>query len=181
MHALEIEGWMTPAELKWLALQAAEARIIVEIGIWKGRSTAALAAHTPGMVFAIDHFRGSPAELEGKQREARLPGAIRQAALANLHRYGAAGKLFILEQEARQAFEVLRAVLRWAYVDMVFIDGSHEAPDVFCDIEEYRVLLKSGGLLCGHDRSLPGVRQALAAAKVSWQEGPGDLWFAYED
>lgn len=181
MHALEIEGWMTPEELKWLALQASEARVIVEIGIWKGRSTAALAAHTPGVVFAIDHFQGSPTERYGLQREALDPLKVRQAARLALARYQSAGKLFILELEARKAFEILAMVLHHRPADMIFIDGSHEERDVLRDIQQYRVLLRKGGLLCGHDRSAPGVRKALESCRVPWKPSAGDLWFAYEE
>lgn len=181
MHALKIDGWMTPEELKWLALQASEARVIVEIGIWKGRSTAALTAHTSGVVFAIDHFQGSPAEINDQQVEAKQPGVIRKQALLGLQRYRESGKLFVLEQNAREAFNVLRVVLHHQQADLIFIDGSHEERDVMQDIQQYRVLLKSDGLLCGHDRAAPGVRKALESCHVNWQNGPGDIWFAHEE
>lgn len=180
MHALEIDGWMTPAELKWLALQASIAEVIIEIGVWQGRSTAALAAHTAGVVFAVDHFLGSPAEFRTLPANQQNPLSLRALALANLSPYSAAGKLFLLEEHSSRAYEFLRVLLRWRLADMVFIDGSHVEQEVWDDLQHYRRLLRHGGLLCGHDRSALGVRNALAAVGIGYQCGPGDLWYAYE-
>src|SRR5208283_1272324 len=57
-RALQIRGWMHDDELKWLAQQASQRNLIVEIGSFKGRSTRALGDNTLGRVIAIDHWRG---------------------------------------------------------------------------------------------------------------------------
>ena len=58
---------MTEAELQWLTERAAEASSVVEIGSWKGRSTAALLSGCKGTVTAVDHFLGSPDDERHKE------------------------------------------------------------------------------------------------------------------
>ena len=55
----EIDGWMSPAELNWLHETAKEMGSVVEVGSWKGRSTAALLGGCPGKVIAVDTFKGT--------------------------------------------------------------------------------------------------------------------------
>ena len=54
------------------------------------------------------------------------------------------------------------------YFDLVFIDGDHYKEDVKTDIEAWWPLIKTGGILCGHDyvenrdiASHPGVKEAV--------------------
>jgi predicted O-methyltransferase YrrM len=49
-------------------------------------------------------------------------------------------------------------------IDMVFIDGDHRYETVVKDIKKAYELLKSGGLICGHDYNhpqWPGVKKAV--------------------
>src|ERR1700722_13099078 len=68
-YAETVTGWMAPSELQYLASLAEKSRCIAEIGSWKGRSTSVLAQHTPGIVVAVDTWRGSvehQPELQGR-------------------------------------------------------------------------------------------------------------------
>jgi hypothetical protein len=49
-----IPGWMTHAELDWLAQQASLHQNIVELGSFRGRSTMAICDNAAGKVTAID-------------------------------------------------------------------------------------------------------------------------------
>ena len=162
--ALTVEGWMEPPELAWLAEQAANHRIIAEIGSYKGRSTRALADNTPGLVIAIDDFYG-PREIElaGRdtilsQFESNLSGCSNVVVINCNHR-----------QLPTPDFRP----------DMVFIDGAHEVENVLADIDFWTPFISPGGLLCGHDWGwCPGVKQAVDQRFPNAQVAPGtSIWF----
>src|SRR5689334_9855287 len=71
-HALPLPGWMTEAELSWLAEQAMSRVRILEIGSWCGRSTRVLGDHTPGSVYAVDQWNGA-AGLDHSIEDVRKP------------------------------------------------------------------------------------------------------------
>jgi predicted O-methyltransferase YrrM len=149
------DGWMADDELIWLAEQAAWADSIIEVGSWKGRSTLALAANTPGHVWAVDHWQGTPGDAHLAEVD-RLggPDGLYQAFCANLQPWLAKGKVTVLRMNAPDAVSQFRP----GSVDLVFIDAGHVYADVKRDIETYRPLVKQGGILCGHDYACPSHR-----------------------
>ena len=180
-------------ELEWLYDQASRSQLIVEIGVWKGRSTAALClgaqkfAENTGMqpaVIAIDWFEGSRDELQAAHREASTPDgrtAIEEAARRNLSPWLEMGLLFLCPREAGPAARELAAVLKYRPIDMLFIDGGHDQPTVEHNIDDYLPLVRRGGRVCGHDRTWPGVAAAIATRLPNYQPGPGSLWLTTKD
>lgn len=163
--ALQIDGWMAEAELRWLAEQALSHRVIVEIGSFLGRSTRALADNTPGVVYAVDHWYG-PAEsaMPPWERE-----TLYDQFCANLHD--------LIEVKKAIPVRVNHAKVQIdANPDMVFIDGDHRFESVLSDIQKWKHI---DGLLCGHDYSWNGVRMALEtqfeADRIENVEGT-DIW-----
>jgi len=51
--ALAIQGWMSEPELTWLAEQAQQSQVIVEVGSHVGRSIRALADNTQETLIAV--------------------------------------------------------------------------------------------------------------------------------
>lgn len=164
--AEQIEGWMEVAELEWLGERAAQHKTIVEIGSFHGRSTKVLALMCPGVVYSIDslafdaagwmdcnqdkHFKENlKAEIKGKKVK-----VIRKASL-----------------DAVKGFKNEQA-------DMIFVDGEHEYPAATVDILAWTPKLAKGGLLCGHDSTIPGVTKSLDEILPGWKQGPGSLWEA---
>lgn len=163
-----IEGWMSPDELRWLKAAAARMDSVVEIGSWKGRSTHALASACKGPVYAVDTWQGSPEDLVG-------PNAPHAEAV-----YGDIFSQFMDNLKDCQNVEPIRGESsrvaatfgpqigacrdedRPAFVDMVFIDGSHEYEAVKADIEAWGS--KAQRLICGHDWDRPGVQRAVKEA-----------------
>lgn len=161
--AAQIQGWMTPAELRWLAERASTARSIAEIGCWKGRSTLVLAGHTLGRVYAIDHWQGQlDNPTSGPSLEIADRGAAPIRAEFDQHLAPYQDRVIVLPCPSL-------AVAAWARAcglqfDFVFIDGAHEEAAVEADILAYRPLLAPGGLLAGHDYGgpwHPGVTKAV--------------------
>ncbi len=160
----EIDGWMTHAELEWLGIQASWSDAVLEIGTWKGRSTAALAASCRGRVVTVDCF-GGPLYETSTYAEARSTD-IFAAATANLRRFD---NVTILKMSSREAARHLAG----QKFDMVFIDGDHAEEAVRDDLALWTPFAPT--LLCGHDRELPGVATALEGLDVS--EGPDSIWW----
>lgn len=158
-----VPGWMSDAELQWLAERAAIRSTIIEIGSWKGRSTRALAdniaTHLDGgpdahdaRVFAVDHWQGQLfAPDAGPSVEVRERGsdAVFNEFIDFTHDLINEGRLRVLKGPSNHGAKTLKAY--GVRADMVFIDGDHQYAGCKADILAYRELLKPGGLLCGHD------------------------------
>lgn len=173
-RAKAIPGWMSQRELRWLAEQAQQAAVIVEIGCSRGRSTRALGDHTAGTVYSIDSWLDYPLV-----RPAGYGAQAYQLAQQNLADLIAAGRVRLLRGAAEDVVPELLETLR-EQVDLVFIDGDHTYEAVRRDITLCRPLLRPGGVLSGHDyNDVPrhaGVRQAVDEA-VAGVQVAGSIWW----
>jgi predicted O-methyltransferase YrrM len=121
--------------------------VIVEVGSWKGGSTAVLAhvarAHG-GRVFAVDHWRGNLGVLHHAQaRELDVLSIFRR----NLRALGLGDVVHPLVMPSA----VAAGLFPDATADLVFIDGDHRYHAVRDDLKHWRPKLRRGGVLCGHD------------------------------
>lgn len=165
--AKTIAGWMLFEEMEWLATQAENHAIIVEIGSFLGRSTRALADNTNGVVFALDSWIGpvgantkplapelNVLSASGEYTEEEKKHFSAQF-ISNLLDHITAGKVVPVKCEHENAGQIdLRP-------DMVFIDGDHSYSAVRRDIKIWWNKLQPGGLICGHDASQSQVRKAV--------------------
>lgn len=183
--AAKIDGWMELPELEWLATAASNRQTIIEVGSWKGRSTKALAMAMPigGVVYAVDHWEGSVTERDSVHKEASEIGSN---ALFDIFKDNLAGELAILRvapvrMESGLAADLLFKLIGRRGADMVFIDAEHTYESVSRDIRNYDRLVRSGGLLCGHDYQMAfqgvcrAVDELVPNRKV--MEG-GAIWYA---
>ncbi len=180
LPAEQIEGWTNRSELNWLWQQAKRRHVIVEIGSWKGRSTHAIASATPGILFFVEHFRGSQEDDHQYYPETESADgveSVRQVLLENVGPYVKAGRAILLDMKSAAAAKTLAPILMHRRADMIFIDADHSYESVADDIRNWRPLLHSGGLLCGHDSDWPGVRKALDELVPGWKHGPGSIWY----
>jgi predicted O-methyltransferase YrrM len=161
-----IPGWMSHEELTWLGGQAAEHHTIFEVGSWQGRSTKVMALMTPGVVYAVDDLSGETSDPVDNQ--AMLFGKHLAPELES-------GKVSVI----RRPSLIAAANLQNDFADMVFIDGDHTYPAPRFDIQTWRWILRKGGLLCGHDRWLPGVEQSLVEVfEQGVDDAAGSIWVA---
>lgn len=166
--ATSIDGWMQEDELHWLGEQAATHSLIVEIGSWHGRSTKVLALMTPGKVISVDNLDFDAAGWKDQQQDKHFDEHLASEL--------AAGKV---EKIRRASVDVAKRFRRRP--DMLFVDGGHEEEDVTGDLEAWAHRVAPGGLLCGHDVTIPGVQVALTKVLGgdAWRRiGAGSLWEA---
>lgn len=149
---LEIPGWMTEKEMRWLHEQAKTMGNVVEVGSFVGRSTAALLSGCKGTVYAVDSWEGDTAGAKPQFVTNDTEGAKTQF-LANVGHYP---NLVVVHDSS------MNAVGQIPVVDMVFLDGSHDYADVVADLESW--FPKCQKLFCGHDfghPDYPAVKKAV--------------------
>jgi len=166
-----IQNWFNYEKVFDLALQKAkdESRF-VEIGVWKGGSTAYMGVEifnsTKVIHYdAIDTFEGS--------KEHGVVNGLYEETKNNLKPLLDVGVVNLIKGHS------LDVVNKYEdeSIDFCFIDGSHEYEDVKKDIEAYLPKVKSGGILAGHDYDkiwdgvIRGVDEVLGEVQVingSW-------------
>jgi predicted O-methyltransferase YrrM len=121
-----------------------------EIGVAAGGYSDYLLSQCSGMtLYSIDEYQ------TGSDGGYICPPAVAQA---KLRKYGDRSKLLIMHS--------LAAALQLAQeqpLDFVYIDGDHRFPAVIKDMLAYWPLIRSGGIMAGHDydEDQPGVRDAV--------------------
>jgi predicted O-methyltransferase YrrM len=160
---LEIQGWMSAPELAFLhcvALSIPRGATVVEVGSWKGRSTAAICEGLKSVpdakLFAVDTFAGEAGntyQLErymGELAEDRVYREFR----ANTEEYSFVEVLRMSSLDASRQFAD-------DSIDWIFIDAEHTFERVTADIRAWFPKLKRGGLVSGHDYPKFAVRCAV--------------------
>lgn len=159
----KIHGYMSEDELRWLWGQASRSISVLEIGVFKGRTTTALCLACPGMVISVDNWMGSPKFDDDtremvKNRDVRLE-TMREA-FGNLQQFREDRKLVIFPMDSRMFFICVPQVR----YDFAFIDGSHDEETVYAEIDQVRSrCAPTGMVIAGHDynTSFPGVMKAV--------------------
>jgi len=120
---------------------------IVEVGSWKGMSTAILAkaaSDFQGKVFAVDHWHGSDGVFEHQQaKEADMLSVFRH----NMQVLGVSDLVHPLVMTS----ELAASVFKDSSLDFVFIDADHRYSHVSQDIEMWLPKVKRKGIIAGHD------------------------------
>jgi predicted O-methyltransferase YrrM len=128
--------------LRW---DPAAPRRIVEIGSFEGRGTLwfldRLLRHPDSRITCLDSFAGGaehrPSQTEGLEARFR----------ANIAESGAAAKVAVLKGASAEG--LVRLLARGETADLVYVDGSHTAPDVLADmVLGWRLLRRGGVMLC---------------------------------
>ncbi len=118
---------------------------VVEVGSWKGVSTAYLARATKESVIAIDPFIGPKNE-------------------ENLERFRDRTKTFPNVRLIRKAFGAAATGWQYGPARFIFIDGTHDYANVSHDLACARRIVAAGGIIAFHDTDEPafsGCRRAV--------------------
>jgi predicted O-methyltransferase YrrM len=163
--AASIEGWLSDAQGCALFRAAAATTgkgLIVEIGSWKGRSTAWLASgarQAGARVYAIDPHTGSREDPEAATFEA-FRANLAQAGLAD-----------VVEPLVTTSVEAARRLQ--GPIELLFIDGDHSYDAVRLDAELWLPKLVDGGIVMFHDvgtAGYAGPRRVFRRA-ICWSSG----------
>jgi predicted O-methyltransferase YrrM len=173
----EVQGWNgNHTSLKRLT-SSEGAKIVVDVGVWKGQSTITMAhamrsRNIDGCVIAIDTFLGSAEHWSGPlslfEREHGRPD-LYKTFLSNVWEAGLTDYVIPMPQTSVTSAVILARLGVTASV--IHVDAAHEYDEVMRDAVEYWKLLKPGGYLIGDDYSddsWPGVLKAAGefSAKV---------------
>jgi predicted O-methyltransferase YrrM len=175
-NALATEGWMKTGELEWLAKKASKLQYVVEVGSWMGRSTTAMADNMEGLgvILAVDTWKGS------EEHESFLADKpidfVYQIFCKNLKNHIDSRRVCPVHLSSIDAARVFQAI-GYAGFDMVFIDASHDYENVKADIKAWKLLVKPGGLLCGHDWGHPPIVQAVREL-LGTPKSSSTIWYA---
>lgn len=169
--AENIQGWMLPDSLDWLRERAREVDTrAAEIGCWKGRSTVAMAQvmRPYAMLYAVDTWASGSHE---------YPDAT-QAYMEFLN--NTVGFLNVVACRMSSLNSAKIALTERLSFDFVFIDADHSYEAVCADIMAWYPLVRSGGILAGHDYiTCPGVTRAVNEifADIPVERGPDSIWW----
>ena len=176
-RACKIKGAVSRRELRWLARQAAQASLILEIGCFCGRSTSALASHTTGYVISVDSFEGAPGDAHEREAKRVGPDALCDRAAENLRDLIQARRVILLKGRSDDVLPMLRSLHN--KFDLAFIDGDHSCQQVLKDIDMCADLVRPGGILSGHDyggRKHPGVKKAVNERLPGFSIAVASIW-----
>lgn len=129
----------------------------VEVGVWEGDNAKRMMDELPNLILiGIDPFEGyqdwhmyiDKENISERERNA----------MNNMQPYIDSGRFSFINKYSDAALKDLED----EKFDFIYIDADHSYAWAYHDITNYWNKVKSGGVLCGHDRNLIGVSRALA-------------------
>jgi len=156
----QLEGWSEFVGFYGqMVEQAKEGDCFVEIGIWKGRSTIAMAEFIRESgkrinFVAVDHFLGSEEHQKDMPTLDLYSDFSRHVELSNTGNY--------ITLALGHSVEVAKSLLTET-VNFIYLDASHDYDNVKADLNAWYPKLVSGGVFAGHDWGgyWPGVTKAV--------------------
>ena len=156
-----IDGYTTEMELRWLydtALLLPANSIIVELGAWMGRSSAALykAAEPDMTVVSIDTWLGQPSMRDDEQKKVKVMDVFlkfmsNMAALDVLPRWFTIPNIGAGPYYLRMDSVEAAALFEDESIALLFVDDDHERCEEVCHAWIPKV--KHRGIVSGHDYS----------------------------
>ncbi len=160
-----IEGWLSHTEgiCLYELVGIAPGDCIVEVGSWKGKSTAWLltACHeNDKTLWAIDHFKGSAEHHEqfGDSIDTYDEFLYNMRNVASTFDIGILS-LMVLKENSRDAAEEFDN----DSIGLIFLDASHDYESVKADLAAWLPKVMKGGIVACHDyhKNWPGVMKAV--------------------
>ncbi len=167
VSAADIPGWnsdITPWQ-RWIAPRIPQGGVYLEVGVFLGASLAMMGELRPDIqLVAVDPWA------DGESQGYAGPGIFANVVKEHGTLWLAFLRLMLAHApDSLRRTTILRAkasMIRYERsVDLVFIDGAHDAESVGQDIITFAALVRRGGIVAGHDYdpSFPGVIEAVDA------------------
>jgi methyltransferase family protein len=167
----DLQGWGSRHPMMERLLSVVRPELVIEVGTWKGKS--ALYMHEVSRrlgletsFICVDTWLGSAEHwIEPAFREhLRLRGGFPTLYLqfvVNVIAHDAVADIYPLPLSSPAAATVLADL--GVVADIVYLDASHDEDEVGLDLSRYWPLVRTGGILFGHDygENWPGVVQAV--------------------
>lgn len=160
----QVEGFFSKDQREFyteMVKQLPDPCIVVEIGVYMGRSTIFLGQtlKESGKAFtyhAVDHFLGSVEHQEDLQKRKIN---LYEKFVCNIGNAGLIDDIIVHPEASHEAVELFAD----QYFDFIFIDASHDYENAKADIQLWLPKLKVGGMLAGDDwvKGWPGIQQAV--------------------
>lgn len=170
------ENWFSyPNLYKEFVRNTPEGGVIVEVGVWKGKSIAFLAVEAANSgkqlnIYAVDTWRGSPLEDDHQNDWYVMNDKLYELFLENTKPLS-----HIIKPIRKPSLEAV-AEFSDKSIDRVFIDAAHDFDSVVADIKAWLPKIKSGGVLAGHDWGWESVRTAVQATLPQAVPTNEDCW-----
>lgn len=179
-----IQGWFAYPELYAdMVSSAREPRqhIFVEVGSWKGKSTAFMATEILNskrdiMFYAVDTWRGS-IEHYDKTNSAYEPLLLNDELYGDFikNTFSVHKAIFPIRMESERAAKLFAD----ESIDFVMIDAAHDYDNVLLDIKSWYPKLRKGGTIAGDDLDWEGTRKAVDEFfNTDYYESDNKLWMA---
>lgn len=163
----DIQGWFDYEAVYHQAVRNHPEGVFVEVGAWKGKSTAYLASLIKGRairLFVVDTWKGSGGTdpLSDQYTTPLLVpygGDVFDHFLENMQACGVLQSLIPLRMRSAQAAMLFAD----ESIDFCFLDAAHDYESVMADLLAWYPKVKRGGTLAGHDFIIhwPGVVKAI--------------------
>lgn len=156
----DIPGWFDYQQLYRDAVdRAKDGDVLVELGVFYGQSAAFMAQLIKESgkkldFYAVDLWNKTP-----DNDHADVNEDIFQAFWHNMNLCGVSAYIKPLQMSTAEAAAWFRE--KGIVLDFVFVDANHTYEYVKADIENYKPLMKPGGVLAGHDIYFESVRRAV--------------------
>lgn len=169
-QAMSIPGWMSKREMYWLrgtAVNMPFGSTVVELGSWKGRSTAAIACPHFDL-YCVDHWRGiykDPTGMVAKNED------VYRVFSDNMQRHGL--RPTIIKMDSMEAADLFPD----GSIDWLFDDGDH--PGFAANLRKWLPKVAPDGVASGHDFGIMRypIAQTLIASGLPFHVIPGTtIW-----
>lgn len=163
----DLHGWFCDSNKTMLnRLLNTETSLVVEVGSWLGMSAHYILTHAPkANVICIDHWRGSCEHMNSDDPEIqrRIP-VLYETFLVNLWEYRE--RVIPLRSSSLEGLKLVHQC--GLLPDLIYIDASHEYPDVYQDVKTALELFPAS-IICGDDWTWDGVRTAVT--RIAQEQG----------